>query len=172
MSLYADDAALFINPASNKIDTVMAIMDKFGQATGLRINASKSSVTAIRCSDFDLDSILHSFQGVRTSFPMNHLGLPITLGRLCLVHLQRIQDKVRAKLSGWQGKLLTLGGCHELVRSVLSSLPVYLLTALKPPKKFFTELDKARRRFLWAGNQPLHGGKCKVSWSRVCRPLE
>jgi hypothetical protein len=47
----------------------------------------------------------------------------------------------------------------------------YLLTALKPPKKFYKDMDKLRRRFLWAGNQKLHAGKCKVSWARVCRPL-
>jgi hypothetical protein len=27
------------------------------------------------------------------------------------------------------------------------------------------------RQFLWAGNQQLHGGKCKVNWVRVGRPL-
>jgi hypothetical protein len=57
------------------------------------------------------------------------------------------------------------------VATVLSSLPTYLLTALKPPKKFYKDMDTLRRRFLWAGNQHLHGGKCKVSWSRVCRPI-
>jgi hypothetical protein len=57
------------------------------------------------------------------------------------------------------------------VRSVLGALPTYLLTALKPSKKFYKGMGKLRRRFLWAGNQELHGGKCKVSWARVCRPL-
>jgi hypothetical protein len=32
-------------------------------------------------------------------------------------------------------------------------------------------MDKIRRRFLRAGNQQLHGGKCKVSWARVYRLL-
>jgi hypothetical protein len=45
------------------------------------------------------------------------------------------------------------------------------MTTLKPPKKFYEGMDKLWRRFLWAGNQQLHGGKCKVSWARVCRPL-
>jgi hypothetical protein len=56
--------------------------------------------------------------------------------------------------------LVNVAGRRELVRSVLSSLPVYLLTVIKPPKNFLKELDKLRRRFLWAGNKELTGGKC------------
>jgi hypothetical protein len=46
------------------------------------------------------------------------------------------------------------------------------LTALKVPKQFHKELDKARRRFLWAGDQELNGGNCKVGWPRVGRSKE
>jgi hypothetical protein len=65
-------------------------------------------------------------------------------------------------------------GCHLLPHSHVRVEIIQLsnsLTALKPPKRFYKDLDKLRRRFLWAGNQQLHGGKCKISWSRVCRPL-
>jgi hypothetical protein len=47
---------------------------------------------------------------------LSYLGLPITLGRLRLVHLQFVFDKAATKLNGWQGKLLNLGGCRELVK--------------------------------------------------------
>ena len=73
-------------------------------------------------------------------------------------------------MAGWQGRLLNVAGRRELVRSVLSSLPVYLLTAVKVPKNFLKELDKLRRRFLWAGDKELTGGKCKVAWNKVCTP--
>lgn len=67
---------------------------------------------------------------------------------------------------------MSLAGRRELVHAVLSALPTYLLTTLKAPKQFIKELDKLRRKFIWAGNQELHGGKCKVSWARVLRPLD
>jgi hypothetical protein len=79
------------------------------------------------------------------------------------VHLQFVFDKAATKMKGWQGKHLNLGGGRELVKLVLSSLPVYLLTVIKVPKSFYKELDKLRTHFLWARNQDLHGGKCKVS---------
>jgi hypothetical protein len=90
------------------------------------------------------------------------LGIPIALGRLRLVHLQNIKDKVVAKLAGWQCKLLNLGGRRVLVRSVLTSRPVYMLTVLKPPKQFIKGFDKVHRHFLWASNQQLHGESAKL----------
>jgi hypothetical protein len=34
------------------------------------------------------------------------------------------------------------------VKSVLGSLPTYLLTSVKPPNQFYKQMDKMRRRFL------------------------
>jgi hypothetical protein len=48
LSLYADDAVIFINPVHSDVDMVMAILSHFGAATGLKINVGKSSVVAIR----------------------------------------------------------------------------------------------------------------------------
>jgi hypothetical protein len=86
-------------------------------------------------------------------------------------NLQPILDKAATKLSGWQGDLMNNGGRRELVKTVLSSLLTYLLTPLKPPKKFYKDMDKMQRKFLGAGNKQLHGGKCKTAWPRICRPL-
>lgn len=38
--------------------------------------------------------------------------------------------------------MITVAGRKELVRSMIISLPVYLITVIKPPKKFLQEIDK------------------------------
>jgi hypothetical protein len=50
---------------------------------------------------------------------------------------------------------MNIGGRKELVKSVLSALPTYLLTTVKPSRKFYSAMDKLRKRFLWVGNQEL-----------------
>lgn len=172
VSLYADDAIIFANPVQSEIEALMQILHDFGEATGLKINMQKSTATPIRCVDINLDQILQSFGGPIANFPLKYLGLPITLSRTKLVHLQFVLDRIRARLAGWKGKLMSIAGRRVLVRLVLSSLPTFAITALRVPKKFLKEVDKSRRRFLWAQAEEITGGKCKVSWKKVCSPVE
>lgn len=136
-SLYADDAVIFINPARPEIDTLLDILHHFGEATGLRVNLAKSSAVPICCGDIDLTVVLHNFGGVVASLPITYLGLPVTTGRVRLVHLQFILDRIHARLAGWKGRLMHIAGRRVLVRCVLSAMPTFALTVLRAPKNFF-----------------------------------
>ena len=59
-----------------------------------------------------------------------------------------------------------------MVRSVLSAILVYLLTSIRVPKQVLKDIDKMRRRFLWAGDSEISGGKCKVAWTSVAKPVD
>lgn len=63
--------------------------------------------------------------------------------------------------------MVSVGGRRGLIK--ITSQPVYLMTVMKPPKKFIKEIDKLGRHFLWAGDSDLTGPKCKVAWPRVCQ---
>jgi mannosylglycoprotein endo-beta-mannosidase len=170
LSLYADDAIIFINPVHDEVNALFGVLERFHSVTGLKLNLSKCTVAPIRCGNLNLDHILRNFAGTKVNFPISYLGLPLTLGRLKVVHIQGFIDKARSKLAGWQGRLLNPVGRRELVRSVLSSMPTYLLTSI--PKQLTAEFDKIRRRFLWAGTNELPGEKCKVAWTTVAKPIE
>jgi hypothetical protein len=59
-----------------------------------------------------------------------------------------------------------------MVKIVPGALPTYLLIIVRPLKKFYSVMDKLGKRFLWTGSQELYGGKCKVNWIQVYRPLK
>jgi hypothetical protein len=63
LSLYADDAVVFLNPIKDDVDTFMTIIERFGDATDVRINISKSIVAPIRCDSIDLQMVLQNFSG-------------------------------------------------------------------------------------------------------------
>jgi hypothetical protein len=49
ISLYADDVVLFVWPTPEDLSTDKAILQLFGDASGLQTNVAKSSVVPIRC---------------------------------------------------------------------------------------------------------------------------
>ncbi|XP_010229804.1 uncharacterized protein LOC104582150 [Brachypodium distachyon] len=172
-SLYADDAIVFINPSRPDLQMLLSILDAFGTATGLRVNLAKCSIALIRCTNIDLDDVLQPFLGEHVDFPIRYLGLPLSLCRLRLAHVQPILDRARTRLAGWRGKWINADRRRALVSSVLSSLPIYAMTALRLPRCFISALDKVRRRFIWGiDEEEAAGGKCKVSWGKVCSPLD
>jgi hypothetical protein len=61
-------------------------------------------------------------------------------------------------------------GRLTLVKSVITSQAIYLLSALQAPKEILNLIDSRRKKFLWAGCVQIMGGKCKVNWIRFARP--
>lgn len=92
--------------------------------------------------------------------------------RLRKIHIHILTDKASGRLASWRGRNLTRVGRVCLVKTVLTSQPVFALIVLIPPVETLEELDRIRKRFLWAGDSTLIGEKCKVNWTRSCLPKE
>jgi hypothetical protein len=55
----------------------------------------------------------------------------------------------KKKLSSWKGKQLSLGGRLVLINSVLSSLPMFMMSFFRIRKGVLEKLDYYRFRFFW-----------------------
>jgi hypothetical protein len=65
---------------------------------------------------------------------MKYLGVPLHYKKLRKEDLQPVIDKILKKAGGWRGRLLNHAAKLELVRSVLASISLYLLSVIKFPK--------------------------------------
>ena len=169
LSMYADDVVSFVKPTAADINNLRNILINFGEMTGFQTNIRKTIVTPIACDGINLDNVLANLPVARAAFPIKYLGLPLTVRRLRKIDFQPLIDKATGKLSTWQGRNLTQAGRVYLTKAVLSSQPIYLL---KATKEVLEDLDKIRKRFLWAAGEELTGGKCKVNWTKSCMPKE
>jgi len=80
-------------------------------------------------------------------------------------------DKVRSRLTSWKGKLISMVGQVCLIKSVISTLPLYYLSFFKIPRSVIKDLVRLQRNFLWGW-----GYEAKkiawISWGSICRLRE
>ncbi|XVE72950.1 hypothetical protein DITRI_Ditri11bG0078600 [Diplodiscus trichospermus] len=100
-----------------------------------------------------------------------YLGTPVINGRAIYRSFHYILDKIKKKLSGWMASTLTFAGRITLVKSVLNTIPFFVMQTLKMPVALCQEIDKICRCFIWG-----HDGDTRkvhlVSWDTLCRPKE
>ncbi|KAJ0938458.1 putative reverse transcriptase zinc-binding domain-containing protein [Helianthus annuus] len=75
-------------------------------------------------------------------------------------------ETVQNRLSSWKANSLSMGGRLTLIKSVLSSLPIYYLSIFKAPGKVVDRIEALMRNFLWSGTEEfkrIHW----VAWEKV-----
>lgn len=106
--------------------------------SGLNINLAKSVAYPIRCEGIDFEDVLQSMPCQLKSFPCKYLELLLSTRRWTRIEVQPLIDKIAAKFLAWKSKLLVKVGRLTLVRSILTSVPIYFHIspegiALNPP---------------------------------------
>ncbi|KAJ3687082.1 hypothetical protein LUZ61_016246 [Rhynchospora tenuis] len=167
---YADDTLIFTSAEGHTLRALHLTLQLFQNASGLKVNAAKSSFIPCNVSEDACTLFSQLFGYQRAEFPLQYLGLPLTSARPNRVCFQPLLDKIQNKLAGWKGKLLSRAGRLVLVSSVLSSIPSYVMSTFLLPNWLLNEIDKARKRFLWGTNQS--GGQRihQIAWNRICLP--
>jgi len=172
ISLYADDVALFLQPAAADINLTLRILQLFGEASGLKTNVQKSNVMPIHCSEENMGVVQSLLPCGIQGFPCKYLGLPLSIKKLTKDQIQPIIDKIADQLPRWKADLMTKVGRVVQVQHVLTAMLVYLAMAIELPPWAIKAIDKIRRAFLWRGRKEANGGHCLIAWPKVCRSKE
>jgi hypothetical protein len=150
VSLCAEAAAPFLNPAEEELVVMNHILKLFADASGLQTNLSKTQFFPVQCQEVDPDFLARDGQPV-SLFPCSYLGLPLHTRKLNRAALQPFIQKIGNRLPGWKRRFMSYPGRELLVKSVLSAMPIHFIIIFKPPKWFILGVDKFRRGFLWRG---------------------
>ena len=79
--------------------------------------------------------------------------------------------KFEKNLSGWKGKLMSVGGRVVLINLVLTSLVMFMLSFFEVPRGVLEMIDYFRSRFFWQGEN--HKKKYRLArWDILCQPKD
>ncbi|PWA74034.1 RNA-directed DNA polymerase, eukaryota, Reverse transcriptase zinc-binding domain protein [Artemisia annua] len=167
--LYADDALIMGTWSRNNIVMNTRLLRIFFMCSGLKINVHKSHLFGLGVSDTEVSSMAEVLGYKVGSLPFQYLGIKVGANMNRSSHWDPVVETVRNRLQSWKAKVLSIGGRLTLIKSVLSSLPVYYLSLFKAPGVVLENIERMMNKFLWTGSREGRGIHW-VSWDIVTRP--
>jgi hypothetical protein len=82
-----------------------------------------------------------------------------------------IEERIEKKLSSWKGKYLLVGERLVLINSVLSNLPMFMLSFSEIPKRVLEKIDYFCSRLFWQNDSQKKKYRL-TKWSMVCQPKD
>ena len=138
---------IFCDADPNQIIILRAILTRFEEVSGLRINFGKSKLVLARVVH-NLDVLVGLLGCKQSSLTLKYLGLSLGAKFKELSIWNPILEKMKRRLAVWKRLNLSKGGKVTLIKSSLSSLPTYFLSLLHIPGKVANRMEKLQRDFL------------------------
>ncbi|XP_042973032.1 uncharacterized protein LOC122304830 [Carya illinoinensis] len=169
--LYANDIVIFANGSKASARAIMRVLSTYEQWLSQNVSKGKSSITFSRhITRPRRRSIQRITRFVEGKTPFKYLGVPIIFGCMKSAYLEEIVGKIKARLEGWKNKLLANGARVLLLKHVLMSLPIYLLSTVYVPGLVMTSINRCLSNFFWG----VQDGKPKKHWKsrdKLCLPV-
>ncbi|XP_026420298.1 uncharacterized protein LOC113316301 [Papaver somniferum] len=103
------------------------------------------------------------------SLPLKYLGLPVgATSRSCSIW-DVVIEKFQKKLAPWKRGFFTKAGTMLLIKTTLSSLPIYFMSLFPMPVQVEKKINQIMRNLLWGSTSE----KRKINWvacNRICTP--
>ena len=153
LSQYADDTTLILDGSHESLLSSLAMLDDFSKVSGLRLNDNKTGALWIGAS-IGNDKI--QLSGKELKLPkdkVKSLGLWISTDRELSASLNYNEklEKVKEILRCWKYRRVTLIRKITVIKSLVVSQLVYLLSPLCSNYKVLTEINDLLYTFLWNG---------------------
>lgn len=168
---FADDIIIFTTGRRKTLRLVMKTLASYETVSGQLINKNNSRFllpdqaflsTVSRIKEETAFQQKHS--------PITYLGCPIYIGRQRISHYAGLVSNVSSRIAGWHSKLLSYGGRSVLIKHVLQSIPIHILSACIPPKTIIKQFVHLFADFFWGwkdNRKKYHW----ASWKELCFPI-
>ncbi|XP_071918896.1 uncharacterized protein [Coffea arabica] len=165
---FADDVLIFANGSSFSLKAIMQVLKAYQRCSRQLINVQKSyylvhpSMPLARRRQIERIT-----RFAWHSFPIRYLGFPLYFGRCKSSYYGGVCQSILGRILSWKSRLLSFGGKIVLIKHVLASMPMHLLSAAVLPGKLFKTIENACSAFLW-GSSPADSKYHWIRWSHLC----
>jgi hypothetical protein len=125
---YADDTVIFIDNDLEKAKNMKLLLCAFEQLSGLKINFHQSELFCYDTAKSNQNEYVQIFWCDLGSFPFRYLGIPMHHRKLMNKDWKHVEEYFQKRLNCWRSKMLSVGGRLVLINSILSSLPMFMLS--------------------------------------------
>ncbi|GJS95704.1 RNA-directed DNA polymerase, eukaryota [Tanacetum coccineum] len=163
---YADDVVFIGEWNSSNIKTVAKVLNCFYLASGLKINFHKSKLMGVGVNSNEVESVANLVGCSTFSSPFKYLGVIVGDNMSRLKPWEDVISKVSNRLSNWKLKTLSIGGRLTLIKSVISSIPLYHMSIFKAPMGVLNKLESIRRNF-FNGIDGMDKKNSWIGWDKI-----
>ncbi|WKA05206.1 hypothetical protein VitviT2T_023185 [Vitis vinifera] len=157
--LFADDTLVFCEESHDQLTYLSWLLMWFEACSGLRVNLEKSELIPV--------GRVHDIEDLTLELGCKVGGLPLGAPFKSEVVWDGVEEKFRKRLAIWKRQYISKGGRLTLIRSTLSSMPIYFMSLFYLPRKVRLRLEKFQRDFLWGGGALVQKPHL-VRWNLVC----
>ncbi|KAL9690889.1 hypothetical protein QQ045_011301 [Rhodiola kirilowii] len=139
---FADDSIFFIKANKEEATRLREITSQYEKVSGQRINLEKSEVV------FSCNTPADVWQCIGDLIRIEQIEI-----------FNCITEKIWKKISDWKGKLMSMAGKEVLVKAVVQSIPVSMMSLYYFPQKTLEDIAKLIGQYWWNKK-----GRRGVSW--------
>ncbi|WVZ90609.1 LOW QUALITY PROTEIN: hypothetical protein U9M48_036894 [Paspalum notatum var. saurae] len=132
---------IFLDHDLEQAKNLKLLLCVFEQLSGLKINFHKSELFCF--GQTKLEEYSRLFGCNLGSFPFRYLGIPMHFNKKI-----GMLESFEKRLSGWKGKLLSVERRLVFINSVLSSLPMFMLSFFYVSRGVLKKMDYYRSRMI------------------------
>ena len=122
----------------------------FEAMSGLKVNLDKSEIITVGRVE-NVEEVALEFGCKVSKLPSSYLGLPLGARFKEVATWDGVKERLRKRLSLWKKQYISKGGRMTLIRSTLSSMPIYCMSLFQMPRSVSLRLERIQRDFLWGG---------------------
>ncbi|XP_042505479.1 uncharacterized protein LOC122082043 [Macadamia integrifolia] len=168
---FANAIFIFSNASLRYVRNLRDFLCKYQEFSGQSINFEKNKFFLGKIASTRKQTFAETLGIPICNFPTRYLGVEIFKGRVKKEALMPIMDRVKGRLAGWKGKLLSMAERVELVCSVISGILNHNFAVYWWLSSLLATMERWMRNFIWSGEVDI-AKTITVKWDTLCKPKE